>query len=121
VHHTLHCCAATLLHLYVVFCSERTKQHRINSEPLHITSALTWCAHNRQSPLAAGQPQVGDLDLPTRAVDQDVITLEVSVHDGWVVCVQVQQALQDLEGPALDGLLADELVLFAVPAKRKPT
>jgi hypothetical protein len=76
----------------------------------------TWRAHHRQSPLAAGQPQVSNLDLPAGAVDQDVVTLEVPVNDGRVVCVQVQQALQDLECPALDGLLTDELVLLAVPA-----
>jgi hypothetical protein len=77
---------------------------------------LTRRTNNRQAPLAAGQPQVCNLDLAARAVDQDVVTLEVPVHDGWIVCVQVQQTLQDLKGPALDGLLTDELVLLAVPA-----
>jgi len=44
------------------------------------------------------------------------VHLEVSVQDGWAVCVQVQQALQDLEGPALHGHVTDVAqVLLAVP------
>lgn len=46
--------------------------------------------------------------------------LEVSVHDGRGVCVQVQQPLQDLEGPALDRHVTDvPQVLLPVPAQRQ--
>ena len=38
------------------------------------------------------------------------------MQNGWAVCVQVEQSLQDLEGPALDGHLTDVAqVLLAVP------
>jgi hypothetical protein len=40
------------------------------------------------------------------------------MHDGWAVRMKVQQALQDLEGPALDGHVTDvSQVLLAVPVR----
>lgn len=41
--------------------------------------------------------------------------LEISVNDGWVVAMQVHQALQNLPGPTLEHLLINVFVPLAVP------
>jgi hypothetical protein len=51
------------------------------------------------------EAEIANLDDTRAAVDKDVVTLEVAVNDGWVVTVQVDQALQHLPGPALEDAL----------------
>lgn len=62
------------------------------------------------------QSQVADLDDPFRAIDEDVVTFEVTVDDGRVVAVQIYQAAQNLPCPTLQHLVVDHLVPLAVPA-----
>ena len=62
------------------------------------------------------QTQVADLDDTFRAIDEDVVTLEVAVDDGRVVAVQIYQAAQNLPCPPLQHLVVDDLVPLAVPA-----
>lgn len=46
----------------------------------HLCQGLTrtWRPHHAHPALAAGQAQVCDLDLPARAIDEDVIALQCS-------------------------------------------
>ena len=57
------------------------------------------------------QAQVSNLDKSSGPVNENVVTLEVTVDDWWRACVQKVQATQDLPAPAayylgLDGLEA---------------
>lgn len=71
-----------------------------------------WCS---QTPPECCQAQVPDLDHPTCAIHKDVVTLEVTVDDSWLMCMQVHQPLQDLPCPTLQHLLINVLMLLAVP------
>jgi len=50
------------------------------------------------------QAEVADLDDALAAVDEDVVALEVAVDDRRGVAVQVDEAAEDLPGPALEDL-----------------
>ncbi len=57
----------------------------------------------------SSQTEVPDLDQSRRAIDEDVVTLEVSVDDGRGARVQEMEASQDLPAPATDHLWLDGL------------
>ena len=60
-------------------------------------------------PLERGQTEVPYLDEARRAVDEDVVALEVAVDDWGQPRVQEGQASQDLSSPAADHLGLDGL------------
>mmetsp|Transcript_12130 Transcript_12130/g.36979 ORF Transcript_12130/g.36979 Transcript_12130/m.36979 type:complete len:279 (-) Transcript_12130:120-956(-) len=59
--------------------------------------------------LYAGEAQVTELHLANVTVDEDVVTLEVTVHNWWVEAVQVGDGLEDVERPPPDNLETDRL------------
>ena len=59
--------------------------------------------------LQCSQPEVPNLYQSSGPVDEDVVTLEVSVDDGGVAGVEVVQALQDLPAPGTNELDLDIL------------
>lgn len=77
------------------------------------TKHRLWCSAGAQQ---GGETQVADLDHPLRTIDEDVVTLEISVDNGRVVAVQVYQAAENLPSPALQNLVINNLVPLAVPA-----
>ena len=82
-------------------------------------SACTLEQRQQQAGAQAGAQLLSSarpLRALTRAVDEDVVALEVAVDDGRAVAVQVHQAAQDLVGPPLHHLLVNVLVPLAVPA-----
>lgn len=61
------------------------------------------------------QAEVTNLDLALVAVNEDVVTLEVPVDDGWIMAVQVQQAAKDLPAPVLHRPYVHPPVSLPVP------
>mmetsp|Transcript_3161 Transcript_3161/g.5419 ORF Transcript_3161/g.5419 Transcript_3161/m.5419 type:complete len:237 (-) Transcript_3161:439-1149(-) len=81
-----------------------------------------WCAKNAlrsgEATPKRSQAQVTNLNDATGTVHKYVIAFEVTVDDGWIMSVQIHQALQDLPCPAFQHLLINVLVLLAVLAQR---
>jgi len=64
--------------------------------------------------------EVADHDVPVVAVDEDVVALQVAVHDRVrLLGVQVDQAVQDLGAPALQHAEAQVRHLAEVSAQQK--
>jgi DUF1009 family protein len=59
--------------------------------------------------------KVPNLDLAGVAIDEDVVALEVTVDDGRVIAVEVDEGTEDLATPVLDGMQPHTLVLLPVP------
>ena len=57
----------------------------------------------------SSQSQISNLDQSRRAVDEDVVTLEISVDDGLTPSVQEVETAQDLTTPATNHLGLDGL------------
>lgn len=53
-----------------------------------------------------------------RAIHKDVITLEIPVDDGGLMCMQIHKPLQDLPSPSFEHLLINALVLLAISARQ---
>lgn len=51
-----------------------------------------------------GRPHVADLDLAMRAVDKDIVALDVAMNDRRGMAMEVGKALQQLLAPSLDDL-----------------
>ena len=66
-------------------------------------SALTY-HRGDVIPLQSGQPQVPNLDQASGAIDKDIVTLEVSVNNGWLPGVEEMEPPQDLPPPATNHL-----------------
>lgn len=60
----------------------------------------TYNTLGERGPHQRGQAQVTDLDRACRSCDEDVVTLEVAVHNRRRARVQELQTLQDLPTPA---------------------
>ena len=84
---------------------------RVDVHPLVVVLVVQFGRHelrgadHRLGPVVVqhgGQTEVPNLHLALVLVDKDVVALQVAVHDGRGLRVQVVQAPQDLPGPRLD-------------------
>lgn len=62
-----------------------------------------------------GKPQITNFDNALTAIDKNIVTLEVSVDDGGLVTMQVDQPAKNLPCPSLEHLIIRMLVAFAIP------
>ena len=51
------------------------------------------------------------------AIDEDVVTLEVSVYHGRIMAVEVNQPVEDLACPVLDGPNVHSPIPLPVPGR----
>lgn len=63
------------------------------------------------------KPQVTNLDFPKMAIYKDIITLQVSMNYRRVVLVQINEPLQNLARPALNGSDINLLIFLHVSAE----
>ena len=62
------------------------------------------------------QSQIPNLDEPRGAVDEDVVTLQITVDDGLTASVKEVETSQDLPTPAADHLRLDGFQTTHVPS-----
>ena len=62
-----------------------------------------------------GQTQISNLDQSCGAIDEDVVTLQVSVDDGLTASVKKVETSQDLTTPATNHLWLDGFQTTHVP------
>lgn len=68
----------------------------------------------------SGQAQISYFHRASGAGDEDVVTLEVTVNDGWCACVQKVKPFEDLTTPALQQLQLHLLEPLQVPEQGGP-
>lgn len=66
-----------------------------------------------------GETKVTNLDLTLVAINEDVVTFEVSMDDWWVMTMKVKQTLQDLPTPMLHCPNVHPSVFLPIPVNRK--
>ncbi len=64
--------------------------------------------------------KVTNLDFPLVAIDKDIVALEVTVYDRWVMTMKVKKTSQNLPWPVLYSLDVNMFMSFAVPGFCEP-
>lgn len=86
------------------------------------TCSPTYDTFGKRGSLQRGQPQVSYLHRACGPRDEDVVTFQVSVNDGWSSGVQEVEAFEDLSAPRAQNLDFHDLKTLEVPVgERNPT
>ena len=64
-------------------------------------SFFTYTVDSMRFAKDGGQAQIPNLDLPLVPIDENVVAFEISVDDGRVMAVEIEEAHQDLPAPML--------------------
>jgi hypothetical protein len=81
-----------------------------------VFQSLTNDGLSERALLQRCQTQISNLHHPRSSGDENIVTLQVSVNDGWRTGMEEEQPFQDLSAPALDDLHVD----FSVEALQIP-